>query len=205
MNRSVWLLAVAITLGTTCASASDLNPLGFYVGGGVGQADDPYTAFGVSERDTGWKVMAGLRPVPFLGAELEYSDYGNERFFLPQFSPVGQGFAGTGHTTGEGLFAVGYLPLIPLPVPILDLFAKVGGERVHTNGSGQDQCVPVSPGAPTCLVIVPTHADLSETDFAYGVGVQSRLQALGLRVEYERTDTSFGHPGLLSFGVTWTF
>jgi hypothetical protein len=31
------------------------------------------------------------------------------------------------------------------------------------------------------------------------------LRGLGLRVEYERTDASFGHPGLLSFGLIWAF
>jgi hypothetical protein len=189
------LSAFALTLGTASASASDLNPLGFYMGAGVGQAQDTYTSLESDDhRDTGWKVVGGFRPLPFLGAEAEYLDFGHQAFLGPGQSGVARARAG-------GLFAVGYWPLLPRT---LDLFAKVGGERVDTAADGLQECGWVGPGRPTCYGTV-LHVSDTESCFAYGGGIQARLRPLGLRVEYERTDTRFGHPGLLSFGVTFTF
>jgi hypothetical protein len=201
MKRSILLSAFVITLGTTCASASDLNPLGVYLGASVGQADDiykaPYTPYSGDHHDTGWKVVAGLRPIPFLGGELEYVDSGSERFEAP-------GAVGTARARAGGLFAMGYWPILP---GTLDFFAKVGGERVHTTADGVTGCVGPTPSGPyvQCFHIGFLHASVTESDFAYGGGLQARLRALGLRVEYERTDTAVGHPRLLSAGITYTF
>jgi opacity protein-like surface antigen len=194
--------AFAIPLGTSCAFASDLNPLGFYVGAAVGRANDAYTAFGVSDAsDTGWKVMTGLRPLPILGAELEYVDFGSASFSTAFGGPLGGGFSGTERAHATGLFAVGYLPI---PTPFLDIFAKVGGERTHTTADGTAFCGgPV--GVPTCALAELVHVNQTESDFAYGAGAQLKLQSWALRAEYERTDTAIGHPKLLSFGITWTF
>jgi hypothetical protein len=198
MKPSALLSAFAITLGMASASASDLNPLGFYIGAGVGQAQDTYVPLGSGDRrDTGWKVVGGLRPLPFLGAEAEYLDFGHQTFLDP-------GQSGVARARAAGLFAVGYLPLMPRT---LDLFARVGAERVHTAADGLAGCVgpPGPPPSAQCNVVWLLHVSESESDFAYGGGIQARLRPLGLRLEYERTDTRFGHPGLLSFGVTFTF
>lgn len=70
-------LVTFITSGTTAA-----DPLGFYLGAAAGQAtirvdhaalneigDSSVLsdAFGFSAHDTGWKITAGFRPVPFIG------------------------------------------------------------------------------------------------------------------------------------------
>jgi hypothetical protein len=194
MKPSALLPAFAITLVTASACASDLNPLGFYIGAGVGQARDTYTTLGSDvSRDARWKVVGGFRPLPFFGAEAEYLDFGHQTFLDP-------GEAGVARVRAGGLFAVGYLPLLPRT---LDLFAKVGGERVNTAANGVFGCVDIGPVS--CNVIGLLHVSETESDFAYGAGIQARLRPLRLRVEYERTDTRFGHPALLSFGVTFTF
>jgi hypothetical protein len=192
MKHFTVLSAFVITLGTACASASDLNPLGVYLGAGVGQASNIYDQFSSEGRhDTGWKVMAGVRPIPFVGAELEYLDFGTE-----SFSPANRvGFAGTARARAGGLFAVGYWPILPAT---MDLFARVGGDRVHTTADGVLEC--------NCFIVRNlSHVGETQSDFAYGGGLQARLGALGLRVEYERTDTAIGHPRLLSAGITYTF
>jgi opacity protein-like surface antigen len=196
MKRCIMLSTCAIALGTACASASDLNPLGFYLGAGAGQAGDIYNQLhGENHRDTGWKVVAGLRPIPFLGAELEYLDFGSESF-------AGTTAAGTARARAGGLFAVSYWPILPAT---LDLFAKVGGERVHTTADGVFGCVLPPPGGLSCNAIGFLHSSWTQSDFAYGGGLQARLRALGLRMEYERTDTAVSHPRLLSAGITYTF
>lgn len=143
-----------------------------------------------AESTTGWKAMVGMRPVSFLGGELEYVDFGSSRAnaYLLNLSHT--------HADAVALYAVGYLPI---PVPFLDIFGKAGLARTQTTYSGALSC------APPALCIAAVSADRSETDFAYGAGVQAKFQSLAFRAEYERTDTSIGHPSLLSFGVTWTF
>lgn len=100
------------------------------------------------------------------------------------------------HASAAALYAVGYLPI---PVRFLDIFAKVGAVRTHTTYSGE-LCTPLCGSQ----FGVSLSADRTESDFAYGPGVQARSHSLAFRAEYERTDTTLGHPALLSFGVTWT-
>jgi len=182
----------------SAAAASDFNPLGFYIGGAVGQARDTYTAFGISdETRTGWKAMAGLKSIPFLGAEVEYVDFGNSKVSAPiGYGPLSGGFSGTAHATAGGIFGVGYLPISP---PYLSVYAKAGVERVHTTASG------VAPCAPPALCISAWNVNQTASDFTYGGGVQVQLKWLALRAEYERTNSNVGHPNLLSLGITWTF
>jgi opacity protein-like surface antigen len=198
MTRAMCLSILAIALGTTQTEASDLNPLGFYLGGAVGQGRDtvdslenisfvpPFQAAST----TGWKAIVGARPISFLGGELEYVDFGSSsaNAYLLNLSRI--------HADAATLYAVGYLPI---PIPFLDVFGKAGLARTKTTYSGTLSCVPPA------LCILGVNADRTETDFAYGAGVQAKFQALAFRAEYERTDTSVGHPSLLSFGVTWTF
>jgi hypothetical protein len=90
--------------------------------------------------------MAGVRPIPFVGAELEYLDFGSE-----SFSPnngAGIGWTGTARARAGGLFAVGYWPILPAT---LDLFARVGGERVRTTADGVFRCIRGIP-------LLPSHA-----------------------------------------------
>jgi hypothetical protein len=82
VRRSVWTAGAAcltvFTLQSTQARADD--PLGFYVGGAVGQARVDASlpnADQFREDHSAFKIMAGLRPIPVLGAELEYVDFGH--------------------------------------------------------------------------------------------------------------------------------
>jgi hypothetical protein len=60
------------------ARAADL--LGLYLGGAFGQARVDASLPNVEqfrEDHSAFKIMAGLRPIPMLGAELEYVDFGH--------------------------------------------------------------------------------------------------------------------------------
>jgi hypothetical protein len=170
------------------------NPLGLYIGGAVGQADVRDNQFtiigplGFSQHDVGWKVLAGLRPLPEIGAEVEYIEFGNPSASYGLVS-------GDLSAKGATLFGVGYLTL-PLP---FDVFAKAGLARISTSASGIASC----PAPLEC--VQQFHLDQTDTKFAYGVGIQGKLGAFAIRAEYERIDVSIGNPSLLSFGVTWTF
>src|ERR1700722_12512958 len=84
MKRISGTLLATLVVGACAASTAALadNAAGFYLGAGVGystvRSDDP--AYGYpgyfNDHETAWKVMAGVRPIPFVGAEAEYIDFG---------------------------------------------------------------------------------------------------------------------------------
>lgn len=195
MNRAPCLFALVVALGTTRADASDFNPLGFYVGAAVGQGRDTVESVNgvqlpqAAASATGWKAMVGLRPISFLGGEIEYIDFGSSSTNANLLNLHARADA-------VALYAIGYLPI---PLPFLDIFGKAGWARTHTSASGALSC------PPPALCITALNEDRTESDFAYGAGIQAKYQSLAFRAEYERTDTNMGHPNLLSFGITWTF
>ena len=85
MKRISGTLLAIVAVGACAASTAALadNPVGFYLGAGVGystvRSDDP--AYGLpgyfNDHETAWKVIAGVRPIPIVGAEFEYIDFGH--------------------------------------------------------------------------------------------------------------------------------
>ena len=205
MNRiSVTLpaiIAVCACAASTRALADD--PVGFYLGAGVGystvRSDDP--AYGLpgyfNDHQTAWKVIGGIRPLPIVGAEVEYIDFGH-----PDHGYGANGFANYGldsHPRAAALFGVGYLPL---PVPFFDVFAKAGIARLQTDVTTVVPCTP----SPNCLSPLAFYRQ-NQTDnrFAYGVGVQSKAWGFAFRAEYERISSQFGDPDALTVSATWSF
>ena len=134
----------------------------------------------LDERRQSSDGLAGLRPLDWLGAELNYLDLGDQ--------DIGAG----GNVKGDALaaYAVGFLALDPAPI---DLFAKAGLARWELDGSISSAVGGLS-------------VSDDGTEFAYGAGVQARLGSLAARLEYERFDikNSAGLT-LYSLGITWTF
>ncbi len=59
------------------------------------------------------------------------------------------------------------------------------------------------PSSGTCAASV--YGNNWSTDFAYGVGVQTRFLGLSVRAEYERISAPGGNPDALTVSATWTF
>ena len=117
--RKTILFAALLALPALPAVAADN---GFYLGASVGQAnlkiddltngqlaDDDFDA-----DDTAFKLIAGIRPLDWLGVEAAYVNFGE-----PEDTVVGQKLKADGD--GISAFAVGFLATGPV-----DLFAKVG-------------------------------------------------------------------------------
>jgi hypothetical protein len=85
---------------------------------------------------------------------------------------------------------VGYLPL---PVPFIDVFGKVGVAELQTD-------VTTFVGASQFF-----RQNESDTRAAYGVGVQSRAWGLTFRAEYERISSQFGDPDAVTVSALWNF
>lgn len=104
----------ALLLGSTlmASAVSQAADNGIYIGAGIGQANVDIDA-GITRidgDDTGFKVIAGFRPLDFFGVEANYIDFG-------EVSDSGFNVESDALTA----YAVGFLPLGPV-----DLFAKAG-------------------------------------------------------------------------------
>ena len=196
--------------------SSDSNSVGYYIGAGVGASHFEQGFFDVGADDFrsfedsrfGWKVLMGLRPLEWLGAEAEYIDFGNANLGaspLPGVGlPSGAEFYGAhaSATAGAG-FAVAYLPL----PPAVDLFGKLGFARVQTRynyaGNYPAAYFPATCGG-SCsgLRQVVVVQDATNTGVAYGAGAQIHFGAFAARLEYERVSGAW-QPGLLSLDLTW--
>ena len=105
------ILATFVLAIAPLAQAADN---GIYIGAGYVQSDygldDPDLA-GFDDEDSGFKMIAGWRPIDNFGVEVNYIDHGDA--LVPPDTRLGA-------ETISG-FAVGYIDF-----PLLDLFAKAG-------------------------------------------------------------------------------
>ena len=192
------------------AQADDL--LGLYVGAAFGQAhiraqlsdlsSNGYSLGAFDANHSAYQAMVGIRPLPFLGAEVTYMDLGQRSFGTPSLAGAsGNGIiAEQASQKGEAAFGLLYLP-----VPIIDVYVKAGVSRIRTDTSATY----VAPGVATCAIDNPNCAEVSvgrsatDTAFAYGAGVQWKLDQWAVRAEYERFDAAGANPSLLSIGMTY--
>jgi hypothetical protein len=199
----------ACALGAALPAMAD-NPLGAYVGVGVGESNVGSSNYydygyygGYRDNDVAWKAILGIRPLPFVGAEAEYLDFGSGNGNNGYYGSSYFYENASSHPKAAVLYGVGYLPL---PLPFLDVFAKAGVARlksdiqtfVYPNG-------PCQPPYTSCPTPVGYRTDQTDTKFAYGAGVQFRWQDFGFRAEYERISSQFGDPAALTVSATWTF
>ena len=197
------LLALA-ACGASGVAFAD-NPLGFYVGAGVGESqirsDDSYYGYPgyYNDYQFAWQGIVGIRPIRLIGLEAEYIDFGQPyRHNRYDFNISGS----DSHPTAPALFAVGYLPL---PLPFLDVFAKAGAARLSTNLTDFVAVACVSGGP--CPNFVPTDRhQVINTRFAYGAGVQSKFPfGLIVRGEYQRISSQYGDPDALMVSALFQF
>ena len=177
--RKFMLPATALLMGCGCAEAADN---GFYLGGSLGQSSIQLMeqALKFDGTDTAYKLIAGLRPLDWLGVEANYVDFGSP-------DDVIGGVHNKSDSKGFAAYAVGFLPVGPV-----DIFAKAG--LVNWDASLSAPALPA------------LSMNESGTDFSYGVGVQFRLLSLSFRGEYEVFKIEeLDDVGLVSIGVTWTF
>lgn len=207
MNKISASIFAIVGLGACGASATALaaDPIGLYVGAGVGESNlrnDGYgfnDYYGYDNHQSAWKLMAGVRPVLSpIGAEFEYIDFGSANVNSNYFFNGNYFNGNNSDAKATALFGVGYLPL---GLPFLDVYGKAGVARLQINAATY-----YSPcQAPTTCVLASTLNNSWSTDFAYGVGVQTRFGNLGVRAEYERISAAGGNPDALTVGATWTF
>jgi opacity protein-like surface antigen len=197
---------IGFALLSAAASADDR--LGLYLGGSVGEShvkssdyDDDNPAccaplrFDASR--TGWKAFAGVRPLSAVGVEVAYIDFGSAT--APSPLPNSISYSDESKESAAAVLAVGYLPV---PLPFVDVYGKLGVAWLHTDQ--RTTTAPFSCPAGECAPYT-LRQDQSSTNFAFGAGIQVRLGAFAVRAEYEEISASGGNPDLLSVGMLWRF
>jgi hypothetical protein len=185
------------------APAYAQDPLGLYVGAGGGHSDvrtavDDFGTFTRFDASAGaWQAFLGVRPLPFLGAEINYSWLGD-----PSGPVLSSGNYSDTRQTAAGAFGVAYLPL-----GVFDLYAKLGVARLHTQATQDLTEYPSCPvGVVPCTAGTVTYRqDQWDTGGAYGVGAQVHAGPLAVRADYLRFDVPFGHPDALTLGLSLSF
>lgn len=173
MRKTLFMIAL-LACGSTAMAADN----GIYVGGSLGQANVEIDEgpIDIDGDDTGFKVIAGIRPLDWLGVEANYVNFGEVE---------DDGFEID--ADGISAFAVGFLAVGPV-----DLFAK-GGLVSWDSSVGLDG-------------VSGDVFSEDGTDLAYGVGAQFRVWSLSLRAEYEVFDVDdVDDLNMFSVGFTFTF
>lgn len=190
-----------VTVVVPISGAHAVDLLGMYLGAGVGQGrvDADGGAFNTGsfkENHSAFKGIVGIRPIPVVGVEAEYVDFGHPRGSI-------DGSAADATLKGAAAFGVGYVPL-----PIGAIFVKAGLARLQSTVRGypasQSLPLPVCDPGP-CQATPLFSLSRNDTSFAAGAGVQFKVLSWAIRAEYEHFHAAGGNPGLVSVGFTWTF
>jgi hypothetical protein len=205
LSRTLGALLIIAACGVSSAAFAE-NPLGFYVGGGVGESqirsDDSYYGYPgyYNDNQFAWQGVIGIRPISIVGLEATYIDFGRPYRHHGYYDYNVSG--SDSHPTAPALFAVGYLPI---PIPFLDIFAKAGAARLATNLT--DFVPQPCPQGGPCPYFVPTDRHkVTDTRFAYGAGVQSKFPfGLIVRGEYTRISSQYGDPDAFLVSAMYQF
>jgi len=142
------LLPMTLVAGGLFGCAADN---GIYVGAAVSQSQIDALAPDVDLDETGFKVIAGIRPLDILAVELNYMNLGKDDTSTANFQ---------GDVEAEAIAGFGVLFL---PLPIIDLYAKAGVAYWETKGND-------------ALALGNLKDD--GTEFAYGAGIQAKFDSL---------------------------
>lgn len=187
------MLLVGLILAAPLSRAADN---GIYLGGGVTQTDFGFSNPGnfspFDNKDNGYKLILGVRPLDSFGVELNYADHG--RAVVPsgivcvQFITVPCPADANASAKTLSAFAVGYLDF-----PLIDLFAKAGATswdfKLRSRPAGSS-----------------FSASDSGKEFAWGAGAQAHFGSLAVRLEYEQLNIVRNEKlGSVSLSFLYTF
>jgi hypothetical protein len=213
-SPGIKVLAVIAT-STACAVVRAQEWPRYHVGVAVGTSHlspDSWSSAGVPEHiqpndspeasPTGWKVVAGLRPTRFIGAELQYVDFGTAttRSNTPGNQVLRRGRFMRNHADATIVSALLFFP----ERKSADFYGKVGVAKVEESlRVSVYEYFFCGPPGPNCQFF----SDVTETDSRpyFGIGVRFKVaRAWSGRVEYEAIDGDVGDDTkMFSVGVAW--
>jgi len=159
------LLGSLLILAAGAARADDDL---FYLGAGISSNKvSDIASINSDLNSTSWKAFAGVRPLSGFAVEADYLDLGSRTINVASVSSTHVGykaFAG---------YAVGF---VPLPMPVFDVFAKLGFARWSESGGST-----LGSGFASSF----TSLSGNGTELAWGIGAQAHFGMFGGRLEYE--------------------
>jgi hypothetical protein len=191
-SLTVWILSL-----TSCAAA-DFG--GLYVGGLIGYSNlglqgerIPETfsdSGGFNGGTVGGGVLVGIRPAPLFGAEISFTRFGSAT----------KSISGGEVAVSEDLNGVAAEALFYLPVPRVEVFLKAGVADLFGELHSPQQ---------NSETTSYNHLNISEFEFATGVGAQLKLDqhtagGWALRAQYDRF-IGHGNTELAALGLTYSF
>lgn len=175
------LLVIALAFGASVAQAE--NRL-FYFGAGLTSnrlSDIAVQGNAVSDLSgQSWKLFAGFRPISVFALEADYLDLGHNTTVVAGACTICCMAVCRGQERSDSeaqAFAAYALGFLPIPVPYLDVYGKVGISQWKLSGSDFNSVAFTDRG----------------TSFAWGIGIQAHGKVVGVRLEYENfsiTNTS---------------
>lgn len=209
------IIALAFIVLAACigvASAEEPGKSGIYAGAEVGSATSgawaytpAFQSIDIVGTQFGWGVFAGIRPAKYIGAEINYIDFGTADMQNVEGNPGDITYKISAKNDAFGVHVIGYLPL-PRG---WDLFGKVGvaflNTKTDSNGNYMNSCISAG-GSCVPLGLASRSESHQSTDFAYGLGAQYQINSMSLRMEYQKINAgSTPNADLLSVGVAWQF
>jgi opacity protein-like surface antigen len=192
MSRTIRSLLLGCAAAACCAPVFADDLLGIYVGAGVGRTDVRQDYYQIDAHATGWKLLAGWRPISLLGVEAEYADLGSKGVNT---------YADTVHVSTNSKATAAYvLGYLPVPLPWIDIYGKVGAARVKADTNAY-----TNPGYASCGLCTPSSFDSSKNSVAWGAGLQFKLDRWAARLDFERFDGPQGNPELVSVEGIFNF
>ena len=114
-------IAIVALAGCLYGAGAAAVERGLYVGAALGQSASGLRngSINYTERNAGYQLLAGFRPLKLLAVELSYVDLGNT-----------SSGAVSAHTTAVSGWVLGFLPL-----PVIDIYGKAGLASWRTDAS----------------------------------------------------------------------
>ena len=175
----------ALACGASVAQATGNS---FYFGAGVtsnhinhtNQQGYPGPSSGSFDTNS-WTFFVGFRPISLFAVEADYIDLGSKT--KTQDTPVecvDIGSCAVSKKSDAKAFSGYAVGFLPIPVPLLDVYGKVGLASYRLNDTITYYNIV---GAP-----VSTEYPDNGTAFTWGAGIQAHVGIIGGRLEYEGFD-----------------
>jgi hypothetical protein len=166
------ILATTTALALACVAVPAFSvDTGFYLGASLGQSESGLrnSDFNFKDRDQGYKLIAGIRPLSLLAVELNYVDLGTSSAAGAQAK-----------TKAADAFA-----LVFLPIPVVDVYGKLGYVSWKTDASAPSLSLHASGkdlayGAGVQVHFASLSARLEYEAFDAGAAAKPTLLSLGL-------------------------
>jgi opacity protein-like surface antigen len=181
------LLLITLALG---ASATQASSGMFYFGAGITSShvntveQQGFASVFPDLNSTSWQVFAGFRPINRFAFEADYVDLGSQsNTLISAQSCVSGGVCGLTRASDAKAFAGYAVGFLPIPLPGLDVYGKVGLARYQLNDTVN---YGYGPGVPNYSASYGGNS----TVLTWGAGVQAHVGMIGGRLEYEGFNTA---------------